>query len=488
MSTSTSLRTALLSVLALDKRHLIDEIITHIERRIATNDLTPEPITTGNVRVVQLNSRALVSFEHAQIGDLRIDEIVGGDKIEIKIQLPDRPSRPDLDVELLADPKPLYGRAKDLEQTRLLLEERSFVAITGGPGVGKSALATFLVHQIAPREQILWCELPPRGGFAILVSKIAAFLASRDDWTVYDTFSELLKGQSILTSADNLINQIAAQLRGLKVPIYLSYEEVTEENTAGEDDDGPLHRLGKRLRRLAKEGSIKLVIAAQDPPSFINEDEAYKLENLDRNAIGAMLIGMGLSAELADDLALATEGTPLFLVLGIEGLRTGKLTRAALVRLAETPRARLELSRRMYDGLDNAEKLVMQGLALLDGYPGTADALGAMVEIPDLRLVIDRLYRRSLVLMSSDADYVFQAYTQHRVVRDYCAAQTSRGWRLDALKRAGAYTITRGQALSLDGKHQRAVAALEHGFALLPPDTGNELRITGALVLSALAF
>lgn len=439
MAPDTSLRNGLLAVLPVDLHPQVDKIVDLVQGQVGR---TPQHVGlagSGDIRQIQIDEAHFVSFNSAVInGNVEIGEVIRGNKTtNIVVNVPAMPDRQPA-YEEPPEPVELFGRDKELCDGKALLRRQGFLVLGGAPGCGKTALATRLAHDLAgDRKQILWCTLLLRSGFNTLAGRIAGFLGARENWAVYDQWREQLDKPSKQAATGALIDLIEQQLRDSGLVVCISREEKTGGDQPGADR-GPLIALVDRLRQLAEQGHIVLIVAAQDPPLSILPSEMFVVGGIDEAAIGEILAAAGLERGRAAEIYRRTEGNPLFVRLAISAYAARGAEGWDLSQLPEDGDVRAELAQRMYDGLDRDERKVMQAVALLGGEPASSDAISWMARARDTQKVLDQLALRGLLAPAGTARGG-GSYTQHWIIRAYCAAHTDLPLRIDYLARAASY-------------------------------------------------
>jgi WD40 repeat protein len=127
--------------------------------------------------------------------------------LPISAQLPHPLMAPAIDWGEAPDPHPFYGRETELAQLMQWIQQDRCRSITllGLGGIGKTALASYLAHQVAPSfEAVLWRSLRHAPDFATLLRESVLFLSGNQtlDYTL-PSLMEQLRTRRCLLILDN---------------------------------------------------------------------------------------------------------------------------------------------------------------------------------------------------------------------------------------------------------------------------------------------
>ena len=330
---------------------------------------------------------------------------------------------------------PLYGRAEDLPALRALIEAHKLVTVVGPGGIGKTALAQALAHQLrgALDDGVWLVELAPVADASLVASTVAGVLGvSLGAEAPSETLARALSTSRMLIVLDNcehLLHAVAALAAALhraapNVRLLATSQEplkVSQEH---------VYRLGA----LALPGEAGLDSARQAGAVALFEARAravYPRFALGEHNVAAVvdicrhLDGIALAIELA------AARVPL---LGVEGLRArlGErfrvLTGGARLALRrhQTLRAALDWSHGL---LTQDEQTVFRRLGVFAGSFGLESAQHVAADASiDAWAVLDQmgaLVDKSLVVAEMGA------------IPRYRLLETSRAFALEKLHEAG---------------------------------------------------
>jgi hypothetical protein len=109
-------------------------------------------------------------------------------------------------TNLPAEPPLLYGRAEDLPALRLLIESHRLVTVVGAGGIGKTALAQALAHQLRGCfEDGVWLvELAPITDASLVATTVAGVLGiTLGPEAQIETLARALSASRMLIVFDN---------------------------------------------------------------------------------------------------------------------------------------------------------------------------------------------------------------------------------------------------------------------------------------------
>jgi tetratricopeptide (TPR) repeat protein len=205
-------------------------------------------------------------------------------------------------------------------------------------------------------------------------------------------------------------------------------------------DANPLvDRLVQRLTALAAAGEISLIFTSRRIPSFVRSAEPLTGLNLDDARCLLAAHGLALADHLAADLNARTDGNPQLLTLAINALRDCADPVRLIARLAEEQDIARYLMAEVHKCLTRDEQAVVAAVAILLGYPGTRDAIEAILD-NDAWEALAGLSERCLLTASEGPQG--REYKQHSIVQAFYYNQLGQRRRREMHRRAGAYYET----------------------------------------------
>jgi predicted ATPase/DNA-binding winged helix-turn-helix (wHTH) protein len=355
-----------------------------------------------------------------------------------------------LSVEL----PPLYGRAEDLSALRSLIESHRLVTVVGAGGIGKTALAQALAHQLrGSLDDGVWlAEFAPVAAASLVASTVAGVLhiALGADGQI-ETLAKALGTSRMLIVLDNCehllhaVAELAAALHRTAPNVRLLATSQEPLKVAQEH----VYRLGALalpaeagVERARQAGAVALFEAraqAADPRFALTEHNIAAVVDICRH-----LDGIALAIELA------AARLPL---LGVDGLRARLDERFSVLKGG----ARLALKRHqtLRAALDWSHGLLMQDeqtvFRRLGVFAGSFSLESAQRVIADDRIdewaVLDHfgaLVDKSLVVADTGE------------VPRYRLLETSRAFALEKLHEAG-------ETEAVLQRHAEAVLAVFEG-------------------------
>lgn len=296
-----------------------------------------------------------------------------------------------------------YGREWELNllQEWIVQERCRVVSVLGLGGVGKSALAVRLMHQVAQQfDIVIWRSLRDLPTCEVLLDDL---LQMFDPLVLSDTQASLERRQSLLLQ----------YMRGTRILMVLdNAETILEEGVnAGRMRSG-YEGLGRFLRSSATtEHQSCVVLTSREKPNDLVSQEgnrspvrALRLARLDTDSCTQLLAEKDITGSMAEyaQLIEAYAGNPLALKIvaqSIVELFDGVISPFLAQREIIFGGVR-ELLGEQFDRLSPLEQSVLLWLAILRE-PATLDELLAAMVTPISRArmleVIEALYRRSLI-------------------------------------------------------------------------------------------
>jgi ATP/maltotriose-dependent transcriptional regulator MalT len=312
----------------------------------------------------------------------------------------------DAQVSALLEPIPrpsrFVGREPVLGALRARLERDRIVAIRGMAGEGKSAVASRLVRDLYPDEQICWFTFDPieKNTVDALFWSVAAFLARRGESLLWRYLQGEIEAHRPLD-------------RTIRLNLFLS--SLGDSDCAFCFDDvhlvaesAEVSELFKSIQRLVGSGTgggrASFVIMGRDLPRDL-EHLAEALSGLSRAEVGALIDAHGLRLPdgLVDRLAERTHGNPTLLELAISALGRMGDDHAAMATFIESMAGRSDIRdyvmNHIYAGLQPDEKAVVDALSI---FPGAVEMVVAEETLEQgglegIARCVDALIQKSVV-------------------------------------------------------------------------------------------
>lgn len=314
-------------------------------------------------------------------------------------------------------PPPLdnfIGRARELAYYTDRLHKSGIVALTGWPGVGKTMLTAALAQKVAADpKQIFWHTFYQGEDVRSLLWKLSAFLAYHERSELW----VLLNNKNIPDPPlSSLLDYLFQQLKGQNFILCLDDFHLLYDQ---QQDDPLLQQMVQRLEQAAHAGDVRVIVASRATPQLMKLVTAQPLGGLSEADMAALLRAhqLELPADLQKVLYACTEGNAELLILAIQTLNDNPDSAPLLKRLAAANNINWYLMTQVDEQLDETEKLVMNGVAILLGYPGTGSAIEHAVETSGLRRTLTYLINR--YLLTARAGERDQEYWQHTIVREF---------------------------------------------------------------------
>lgn len=325
----------------------------------------------------------------------------------LEIPPPPRPDRPPEPIEFL-------GRATELAHYAEMLADHRLAVISGMAGVGKTALAATLARQVmgSRPDAIFWHSFRAGEGIEVIIWKLAAFLA----WHGQDELWRMLQsarqtgGQP--PPPQTLFDYLLQMVEGRAYLLCFDDLHLVE-------DDPLLIRLVERLHAALGVGGLLLVITARRAPAFAQTVDVDVLTGL--HAKDARLLldrwGLRLPEPLFDRLYAHTGGNAQFMTLAMNVLQHEADPAGAIDRLAARDDIERYLLAEVEGRLSAQEQAVMGAVAVLLGYPGSQDAIEAMLDGESVRRTLRQLLDRHLLIVREGAQG--REYQQHAMVQAF---------------------------------------------------------------------
>lgn len=328
-----------------------------------------------------------------------------------RVSLPPPPSH-----TLPTHSQPFIGRQMELAHYQELLTTQGVVVISGMAGVGKTALALALAHAVAARHAIFWHTCQPDEGVDGLIWRLAAFLAER--------------GQADLWQLLQVAPADGRTQRGAPPPLsalidYLVQLVQRDAYLLCLDD---LHHLEQEAGAVAFVGRLIELAQAQRVQVIVTTRQKLTLPGLTPdNALAGLSLedtrdllhkhNLLLPPDLVHQLHAETEGNGEFLALAIQALRRTDDPHTLIEQLAAAEDLERHLLALVNNLLSPAEGAVMAAVAILEGYPGTRQAIEAISE--ELRVRDALLSLSTRYLLTAERSPQGQCYSTHALVQKF---------------------------------------------------------------------
>jgi tetratricopeptide (TPR) repeat protein len=341
------------------------------------------------------------------------------------------PPRPDGPPEI----DEFVGRSRELAYYAAMLTAHHLAVISGMAGVGKTALAATLAHQTSQADHIFWHSFREREGIEVIVWKLAAFLAwhgQEDLWRMLQSARQT-GGQP--PPPETLFDYLLQMVEGRTYLLCFDDLHLVE-------DDPLLVRLMERLRAALVAGRLSLVITARRIPSFVQTVQADILAGMNAEDARLLLIrwGLPLPEPLFDRLYARTGGNAQFMTLAMNVLHQEADPTSAIDRLVESDNVERYLLAEVDEGLTEQEQAVMGAVAVFLGYPGTQDAVEAVLDGESVGRTLRQLTDRHLLMVREGTQG--REYQQHAMVQVFYYDLLSRARRRTMHVRAATFYET----------------------------------------------
>ncbi|MBI5648996.1 MAG: tetratricopeptide repeat protein [Chloroflexi bacterium] len=338
------------------------------------------------------------------------------------------------------------GRESEIVYFAEKLRTTHLAVIAGIAGVGKTTLAAVLARRSGAPENIFWHTFHEDEGVDAVIWELAGFLA----WQGQDELWRMLNstrqtgGQS--RPPEMLFNYLVQMLRGHGY--LLCFDDLHFV-----DEDPLLGKLIDQLRGALYAGELSFIATSRRMPGFIHAIEFEELKGLDIATTRALIAkrGLILSDDLVEDLHKVTEGNAQFLTLALDVLERAKNPGRVISNLASADNVENYLMNQVDRGLIASERAVMSAVALLMGYPGTRDAVEAILERGSVQRTLSNLKNR--FLLSARSSEAKQEYTQHATVRSFYYNLPGTQQRQTMHRRAGKYYETQEHDVLKASRH-----------------------------------
>lgn len=326
------------------------------------------------------------------------------------------------------------GRDAELRAIDARLSADRSLLLVGMPGIGKTALLGALCGPRAESDTLFYHTCLADSGLDELTYQLCAHLARQGDTAPWEYLQRARLRDDHSNLARTLVDQILAALpRQAAGPALL----ICLDDAHLLADDPTAAALLAGLRRLARDGALRLVVASRVALASFTEVELFRLEGLGPEAAAALLGSrrVDLDPTVLGELHRLTGGNAQFLILASDLLARGQDGPALIAGLASAPDVERYLIAEVDEGLSREERQVMQAVAALEEAGGTRDLIEHVVGRGAKR-VLRALADRQLLLRRSAEDELF---FQHALVRAFYADLPSRGERIRLHRGAASY-------------------------------------------------
>ncbi len=378
------------------------------------------------------------------------------------------------------------GREAELAYFAEKLASSHRAVITGMAGVGKTALASVLIHQAAAPDRVFWHTFHDGEGIDTIIWKLAGFLfwrGQKDLWHMLQG-AQQTSGQSPPTEV--LFDYLIQMLRGQAYTLCFDDFQVIDDDP---EDDPLLAQLVERLYKTTTTGDVSLVVISQHLPSFVRGDEFEVLAGLNledtleffahhglpvsqtqvmraQMYASAELLSMKdlMSAGIIANLHARTEGNAQLLTLAVDAFNRTTTPLRLLTRMFEDDNIERFLVQEVDDNLTEEERAVMSAAAILLGYAGTRNAIEAILDGENARRILGSLSQRHLLNVATGD--VGRAYSMNAVVRHFYYDLPSKQERQAMHRRAGAYYETEEPDTLKAARHWECAREYERAIQL----------------------
>ncbi|MBX0328909.1 protein kinase, partial [Oscillochloris sp. ZM17-4] len=370
------------------------------------------------------------------------------------------------------------GRAVELTELAQRLAARHIVAITGMPGIGKTALAARLAQQAARPTHIFWHSFRPGESAETLIWQFAGWLAHRGRSWAWKQLQQAHQGIGQIPSPELFAEHLSQLAAGQGYLLCLDDLHLVDERPQ-------VGQVLERFVRAAGEGKLALILtsrttvpAAEDAPSPLGglspADTAALFTQQD------IQLGAGLLAALH----AATEGNPEFLVLAAALVQRVPDPDTLIARLPASAAIEQYLLQEIDAKLSEDEQRAMEAVAALLGYGGSRAAIEALAEGLSLRRALAALVRRNLLAVERRGDEPI--YHQHAIVQRFYYDSPSLCARQAMHARAGAFYAADEHALVLAVRHYILADDHPRAAALIGANPWRLIQQGHARAISAL--
>lgn len=388
-------------------------------------------------------------------------------------------------VEVKPPPEPaippvtsdFVGRQAELAYFAEQLAAKHQIIISGMPGVGKTALAAALATQVSQPVKIFWHTFHTGEGVHALIWKLAGFLAWRgqsDPWTMLQNAQQT----GIQPPPPEVLFDYIFQL--LCGETYL----LCFDNFHFVENDPLLVQFLERLESVIPDNEVSImIITSRSVPGLAHSADFQPMAGLSREDARNLLAARSLSLpdDLFNTLYTRTEGNTQFLTLAIDSLLRGQDPARLIRQLPEHEGIEHYLIKALDEGMNTEEREVMSAISVLMGYPGSREAVSAILDGRNMRRTLNDLNSR--YLLSALEGENGKEYTQHALVQVFYYEQLGKRSQQEMHRRAGEhYTTTEPDPL-LAALHYLHAGEISKAVDLATQDVWASINRGKALTL-----
>ncbi len=361
------------------------------------------------------------------------------------------------------DETPLIGRRADVAELAQTLTTRHLLVISGMAGMGKTTLAAHLARHYGPAQATFWYSCHAESGIDGIFWSLAAFLAQQGQHELWQQVQRVRHGGGQPPPPEALVDFLIRLLRGRSY--WLCFDDIHLV-----ERDPTVEMLFQRLVRLAQTQEITLLLITRHLPRFLPGSAVATLAGLSLADSHAFIKRHGLTLDmpLVARLHQITEGNPQLLLLAADALNRAAHPAEMLDRLAEAIDIERYLLHQVDTGLDDAERQVMQAVAVLLGYGGSRAVLEEMLDGLPVQRTLARLHERHLLTVNHTPDE--RIYNQHAMVQAFYYETLSRSQRHTLHQRAATFYEYTERDLFKAAYHLERATAYERAVLLATSD------------------
>lgn len=348
---------------------------------------------------------------------------------------------------VLASPPPLsayappqndhfIGRSREISDYANMLKSQQKAIIIGMAGVGKTSLAAELAGRHRGAGTIFWHRFYD-GGLTPFLRRIAGFLANHQQIELWELFEVARHSGTKPPEIETQLDTLSAHLTRLGDETGKRFLLCLDDLQFVDDDPRFADFLARLILNLPDQ--IRLIITSRRWPPFLRQAAADPLTGITLEDTKALFKERAvlLTDDLLETLHTATGGNGTFLTLSIVALQQAQDPAALIKRLATIDDIERFLLEEVNDRLAANEQRVMEGIAILSGYPGTRGVLEALLNQRDIRKTLRTLSDQFLILVGEGENG--RSYSQHQIVQGFYYEQPRRATRRELHRRAALF-------------------------------------------------
>jgi ATP/maltotriose-dependent transcriptional regulator MalT len=358
--------------------------------------------------------------------------VITGDIEQLHITLPQLPEIPPPEPNRPPETVGFVGRESELSLFQAQLDSAHLAVISGMAGVGKTALAANLARRSSDSENVFWHSFHEGESIEVLIWKLAGFLA----WHGQEELWKMLQGARLTGGqpppSETLFDYLLKMMRGRGYVLVL-------DDFQNVDQDPLLKQLVDRLRSALAASELSIIITTRRIPEFIHSGDSAPLGGLSLPDVDKLLEArdLALAPEQLEALHLLTSGNAQFLTLAIHALQYGADRELILKKMTETEDIERYLMNEVDEHLSEIERRVLEAVAVLIGYQGTAEAIEAISGLSNVRRTLRELCDRFLLIVNRGE--MGREYRQHSLLQAFYYQMMGRDKRRVMHSRAGEF-------------------------------------------------